>query len=89
MGKIKRPEKAHCRKCGRTTGTECFRHIETFRKFEFGKGTGQKCSDKLTAWLCFDCDLIMSTKPDKNDELAVFKHAEEWNYLIIKTWIEE
>jgi hypothetical protein len=81
------PELKHCRRCDRTTNTECYRHLETFRKFFGGKGWALKVHDKLTAWLCYECDQVMSTKPNKTDLLAVFKHAEEWNFLIIKTWL--
>lgn len=86
---IEPPEKSHCRKCGRTTGTECFRHLETFRKFEVGKGWAVKCDDHYSFWGCSDCDEEMSIKPDKTNELAVMTHAEEWNWLIIKTWIDK
>jgi len=85
---IEKPEKLHCRKCGAYSDTCCYRHLETYLKHEFGKGTGIKCNDKLSAYLCYKCDLILSTKPDKNNELEVLKHSEQWLKLIIKTWIE-
>ena len=84
---IHTPELTHCRKCMTEDGTECYRHIETFRKFSGGKGVGAKTKDTLTAWLCQKCDNIMSTKPHRLDELKVAMHAEEWNFLIIKTWL--
>lgn len=83
--KIEIPEDKKCIRCGETSGTECYRHLETFRKHSAGKGVGIKCNDKYTFWGCQKCDQIMSTKPDKKNELAVMTHAEEWNWLIIKT----
>ena len=81
-----KPEKLHCRRCN-GVGT-AFRHLETFRKHNFGKGTGLKCDDRMTAWLCGLCDIEMSIKrPRKNDQLLYWQHAEEWLYLIIKTWM--
>lgn len=82
---IEKPENRKCVRCGLTTGSECYRHLETFRKHEAGKGVGVKCDDKCTSWLCNQCDWSMSKKPDKNVPLAVYVHAEEWNWLIIKT----
>lgn len=85
---IEKPEKLHCRRCNQTTGGEAFRHLETFRKHEFGKGTGQKCNDKLTAWLCTLCDIEMSNnRPHSAEHVRVWQHAEEWLYLVIKTWL--
>lgn len=95
---IEKPKELHCRRCNLTTGTECYRHCESFRKSGFGKGGGQKCDDKKTAYLCSDCDEIMSPSPIKNlgfrvdavAELAmIYKHAEEWWYLMDLTWCEE
>jgi len=85
---IEKPEKLHCRRCDRVTGQEAYRHLETFRKHELGKGVGTKCNDKATAYLCQECDNIMSNRrPDKNDEVTYWIHAEEWLFLVLKTWV--
>ena len=85
---IEPPEGHYCRRCDDETGTESYRHLETFRKYQIGKGTGTKCHNRFTAWLCSDCDNIVSNmRQDKNNEVEVFKHAEEWNWLIMKTWL--
>jgi len=86
---IKVPEDKTCRRCGSPSDTCCFRHLETFRKFQAGKGVGKKCNDRYTFWGCEKCDQIMSKKPEKNDALSIMTHAEEWNWLIIKTWISQ
>ena len=82
---IEPPFQKHCRRCSQTTGTEALRHIETFRKHQLGKGSGRKADDRAVAWLCMECDSVMSTKPDKSDLLATMTHAEEWLWLILKT----
>ncbi len=95
LHKIKVPEYKHCRRCEIETGKERFAHYEGFRKHEFGKGTGVKCNDNMTAWLCQKCTDIMDHKPGKyqfitnvqniDNERAILKHSEEWLYLICKT----
>jgi len=94
---IKKPDDLKCRRCGIETGTERFAHYEGFRKHEFGKGTGLKCNDNMTAWLCDKCTIFMDAKPDKfilgdyvdpTDDYFYNEcvcHSEEWLYLICKT----
>ncbi len=100
---IDQPKEKHCRRCGRKTDAERFAHYEGFRRSEFGKGTGQKCNDLMTAWLCQKCTDIMDHKPIdvtqfesnkresaqvyRHNELLKIQHSEEWLYLICKTWL--
>lgn len=85
---IERPEDPFCRRCDDEIGNEKHRHLETFRKYEIGKGLSTKSHDRFTAWLCDECDDIMSNqRPNKNHTMAVLRHAEEWNWLIMKTWL--
>lgn len=86
---IEKPDDLQCRRCGKTTETECFRHYEGIRKSEFGKGTSQKGNDRITAWMCSKCDSIMSDNaPGKESPNYVrISHSEEWLYLIAKTWL--
>jgi hypothetical protein len=62
---IEKPSDKKCRRCEVETGTEAYRHLESFRKYMFGKGMAKKCDDHLTAWLCSKCTEIMDRKPDK------------------------
>lgn len=87
---LKPPDKKHCRGCGQETGTEAFRHAESrLVKFMSGGGiTGGKINDRLTGWLCMDCDAIYSEQLEKNasyNDLLV--HAYNWMTVIIKTWL--
>ena len=92
---IEKPKELHCRRCNMTTGTECFRHYEGSRRSEFGKGTGLKCNNRMTAWLCVECDIVMSKKQARYGafplgtatELRIKIRDEEWLYLIVKTWL--
>ena len=82
------PDRMHCRKCGRETGTESLRHAESrIIKFLDGGGcVGSKINDNLTSLLCIDCDRIMSTPLPKNcTDLESKEFALEWSLLIIKT----
>ncbi len=85
---IEQPIEQHCRRCNLTTGTECFRHAESrIVKLLAGGGImGAKIPDTLTAWLCMDCDAIMSTPtPVDAIEQEFRDHALEWLLLIAKT----
>jgi len=63
--KIKVPREKHCRKCYIRTFKERWCHSESLI-LKGGTGImGGKISHDKTAWLCFDCDLIMS-KPLEN-----------------------
>jgi hypothetical protein len=87
---IQRPEKLHCRRCKTETGTEAFRHTESrLIKLLCGGGiVGSKLPDTLTAYLCMECDVIMS-KPLPKDatEQELKDHALEWFILIASTWL--
>lgn len=84
LQKQKPPRERHCRRCGRITGTECFRHAES-RIIKGGTGImGGKIPDDKTAWLCFDCDLIVSKSLPEHAPQSKFKaHAKEWKRLIL------
>ena len=88
---IDKPHKLHCRKCNATTGTEAYRHIETSRKHALGKGIGSKSNDKATAYLCSECDNILSNlRPDKDtNSVEYWKREEEWLWLVLLTWLIE
>ena len=79
---IDKPKERHCRRCERTTGSERFAHYEGFRKSSLGKGTGVKCDDNFTAWLCQTCTDTMDFKPKEG---GLYIHSEEWLWLICKT----
>jgi hypothetical protein len=81
--KIKPPIDRYCRRCGKETGTERICHYEGMYKHKYGKGVGKKVNDLLVSLLCFDCDVIMSTKPDKNDYIKILEFEVEWCWLII------
>lgn len=84
--KLKPPEEKHCRWCGETTDTECYRHCEVpYFKFRYGKGIGVKVDDNLTVWGCMKCDVKMSTKPYNATELELLKWEYEWLRGIIET----
>jgi hypothetical protein len=83
---IKKPSDLSCKRCDIETGTERFSHYEGFRKHQFGKGTGVKCDDSMTAFLCQKCTDIMDKQPDRTILGYPEKsHSEEWLYLICKT----
>lgn len=88
---MKPPVDKHCRRCGRTTKTECYRHCENrIIKFELGGGgiMGGKIDDRLTAWICQKCDSELSAPlpKDCSEEFLLF-HAVEWFKAIFKTWL--
>ena len=78
------PVKKHCRRCGITTGTERLCHYEGEFKHKYGKGVAVKVNDNLISLLCFDCDAIMATKPDKEDITKLLEFEVEWCWLIIE-----
>lgn len=94
---IKKPDSKACVRCNILKGTERLAHYEGFRKHSLGKGTGIKCHDNFTAWLCQECTDIMDKKPVKvklSKENTVeywqslwdeYRHSEEWLFLICKT----
>ena len=87
---IQIPESKHCRMCWNETGTEAYRHSESTRiKMLSGGGImGGKITDKLSAWLCNNCDQIASRKPDKDLEFKThMEHDLMWFDLIARTWL--
>ena len=81
--KQKPPIEKHCRRCSRRTYKERWCHSES-RIIKGGTGImGGKIPDDQTAWLCFDCDLIMSKSLPNQAPQSKFKaHAKEWKRLI-------
>ncbi len=85
---IQKPDKMNCVKCNRISDTECHRHAESkIIKFLSGGGiTGGKIPDTLTAWLCENCNAIISEPiPKTANEYEIIKHALDWALAILKT----
>lgn len=83
--KLKPPNNKYCRNCNKTTGTERWCHAESrIIKFEHGGGImGGKIPDDQTAWLCFNCDNILSKPIYKDSAQVEFeKHATIWREII-------
>jgi hypothetical protein len=64
---IAKPKILKCCRCKKETDTIRLVHYEGIYKHKYGKGTGLKVNDNLISLLCNDCDIIMSTKPDKGN----------------------
>ena len=46
-----------------------------------------KIDDKYTAWMCSDCDMKLSTKPDRDAPQEIHdQHEKDWWRGIKKTW---
>ncbi len=85
----KKPDDLSCKLCGIETGTECYRHAEsTAIKMLSGGGVmGGKIDDHLTSWLCMDCDIKLSTKPDRDAPQEIHdQHEKDWWIGIKNTW---
>jgi hypothetical protein len=79
---IEPPKERYCRRCERETGTECYRHDESRRKSKFGKGYGKKVKHRRSAWLCNDCDAVMSPDlPKTATENEQLRRDLEWSDL--------
>lgn len=73
-----------CIKCKKNSDTLRISHYEGNFKHKYGKGTGKKVADELTTLLCYECDLEMAKKPDKDDIVAVLNFEIDWCWLIIE-----
>lgn len=73
-----------CARCGVEDGTIVACHVNGARAYAFGRGVSKKPSDYACAALCAVCHRQI----DGTRSLLPLEHAEEFSYLIIKTYFQ-
>jgi len=74
-----------CVRCGSMDGTVVSCHYTGIRQHLLGKGTGQKCHDLASAFLCSTCHAEM----DQPKERKSVEASEEFLYCIVQTLIRK
>jgi hypothetical protein len=85
---FKKPDpESVCANCGMHSESLSCRHIEVaWWKCRYGKGTGTKVDDRLTALLCETCDKMLSPAISKDSsENSQMVRELMWLRAIIKT----
>lgn len=74
-----------CMNCGRLNqgGDIVAAHLNGIRAYEFYRGTGQKPSDSVTAFICFTCHQEFDGERE-HDESGI-KHSEKFLLAVART----
>jgi hypothetical protein len=70
-----------CVRCDINDGTVVSAHYTGFRQIPYGKGTGHKVHDLITAWLCLTCHQHF----DQPQQRKSIEASEEFLHLVTLT----
>ena len=74
-----------CVRCGVDDGSTVSCHYTGLRQHQLGKGTGTKCNDLATAFLCYKCH----TELDQPKERKSVEASEDFLFCIVQTLIKK